>query len=68
MYYNIVIEGERIKQLANDKTERSSYKRVVYANSIDELDERLSEIPEMAVIRESRGINSIERIVKISVA
>jgi hypothetical protein len=66
--FNIVIQGERIKQLTDDKTERSSYKRIVSADSLDELDERLREIPEMAVIRESRGINSIERIVKISVA
>jgi len=66
--FNIVIQGERIKQLTDDKTERSSYKRIVSADSLDELDERLRESPEMAVIRESRGINSIERIVKISVA
>lgn len=66
--FNIVIQGERIKQLSEDKTERSSYKRIVSADSLDELDERLNEIPEMAVIRESRGIHAIERISSIKIA
>ena len=67
MYFNIMIEGERVKQ-TKGKLERMSYKRVVTADSLDELDERLSEIPEMAVIRESKGINSIERITSIKIA
>lgn len=66
--FNIIIQGERIKQTTNDKFERMSYRRVVTADSLYELDERLSEIPEIAVIRESKGINSIERITAIKIA
>jgi hypothetical protein len=65
--FKITIEGERVKQI-KDKLERMSYHRTVIADNLDDLEDRLNEIPEIAVIKESRGITSIERVARISVA
>ena len=66
--FNIIIPGERVRETKTGKLERVSYKRVVVANSMDELDERLDEIPEMTVIKESKGISCIERVSAIKIA
>ena len=65
--FNITVAGERFK-LVGGKLERMPYKRVISAETMQELEEILDEIPEVCAIRESKGIMLAERVASVKVA
>lgn len=65
--FNINVTGERFI-LVKGKLERTPYRRVISAETIQELEQILDEIPEVCTIRESKGIMLAERVASVKIA